>query len=899
MATPAPPLKKKIVKQVLTGDQVVLIDTPQGGPPPEKILGFSNIAAPKLGRLARGDIPEAKDEPYAWEAREFLRKKLVGGEVSFQVDAAGGSANRDYGVVYFGKDNESITDLLLAEGLAKVRDGRPSEERNRLLEIQERAKDSLKGIWNESEAQKHVRDIKGAPENLTRFVETHDKKPVKAIIEHVRDGATIRAVLLPDFHYVTLMITGIRCPAIKTMDNGQVDKDAPDYSLAEEAKFFVEHRLLQRDIDVILDMGSNTGFYATILHPKGNIAEVLLREGYAQCVDWSISALKPAAAERLRAAESHAKENRTRRWKSYEPKQPQLTGKEKEFSGTVVEVVNGDALMIKVGQGDVRKIFLSSIRPPRDVKPAEESKEAAAPKPKIVRPLYDIPWLFDAREFLRKKMIGKKVTVTVDYKQPAQEKLPEKVCCTVKIGGINVAEALVMKGLATVVRHGQNDDSRSSCYDTLKAADEKARKSGKGMHAKNTPTLRVTDVSSDAARAKTFLSSLQRSGRVEAIVEFIASGSRLRLYIPKEACLATFLLAGVSCPRASRTNVPSGVSAPAGEPFGDDALVFTRDRCMQREVEIKVDYIDKAGNFIGWLFVEGVNLAVALVEEGLASVHFSAEKTEYFRALKAAEDAAKARRIMIWKNYVEEDAQPEEKIEEETTVERKVDYQTVVVTEATSELKIYAQVVDQGPKLEALMASIRQEFQSNPPLPGAYTPRKGDLCAAKFSDDEWYRARVERIQGGKVHVFYIDYGNREVTSATRCASLPGSFTTDKPYASEFTLAFVKLPSDTDYHSEAIRVFQEDIIGRVLLLNVEYKIEKTIYASVACSSTKADIGKSLVSDGYLMVDPRREKRLQKVVAEYRAAQEEAKKQHKEIWQYGDITEDDAKEFGLSR
>lgn len=31
------------------------------------------------------------------------------------------------------------------------------------------------------------------------------------------------------------------------------------------------------------------------------------------------------------------------------------------------------------------------------------------------RPLYDIPFMFEAREYLRKRLIGKVVTVTVDY----------------------------------------------------------------------------------------------------------------------------------------------------------------------------------------------------------------------------------------------------------------------------------------------------------------------------------------------------------------------------------------------------------------------------------------------------------------------------------------------------
>ena len=31
-----------------------------------------------------------------------------------------------------------------------------------------------------------------------------------AVIEHVRDGCTVRAFLLPEFHHVTVMFTGIK-----------------------------------------------------------------------------------------------------------------------------------------------------------------------------------------------------------------------------------------------------------------------------------------------------------------------------------------------------------------------------------------------------------------------------------------------------------------------------------------------------------------------------------------------------------------------------------------------------------------------------------------------------------------------------------------------------------------
>ena len=62
------------------------------------------------------------------------------------------------------------------------------------------------------------------------------------------------------------------------------------------------------------------------------------------------------------------------------------------------------------------------------------------------------------------------------------------------------------------------------------------------------------------------------------------------------------------------------------------------------------------------------------------------------------------------------------------------------------------------------MQNMRQEFSTNPPLIGAYTPKKGDLCAARFPDDGlWYRARVDKIQGSQISITYVDFGNVSLT----------------------------------------------------------------------------------------------------------------------------------------
>ncbi|XP_026273804.1 staphylococcal nuclease domain-containing protein 1 [Frankliniella occidentalis] len=897
MSTPAPqPVPKRgIVKQVLSGDSVVIRGPPRKGAPPlEKTILFSNVLAPKLARRATASAADTRDEPWAWEAREFLRKKVIGESVLFVSEVS--SNQREYGVLYLGKDiqsGENITESLVNEGLATVRrDGRAPEVA-RLVELEDAAKTAGKGKWGGNPSE-HVRDIKWTIENPMAFVDKMGHKPIKAVIEHVRDGSTVHAFLLPDFYRITLMISGIRAPNIPRPDeNKQPDAST---SLAEEAKYFVECLLLNRDVDIVLESTNNNNLVGSILHEKGNIAVALLREGFARCVDWSIAHMK-TGADKLRAAEKEAKEKRLRIWKDWTPTN---TSPGKEYSGTVVEIINGDALMVKVpGQSLPKKIFLASIRPPREQRSADEKPEEKAPLPpgqRKPRPLYEVPYMFEAREFLRKKLIGKKVNIVEDYVQPAYQNFGEKVCCTVTIGGVNVAETLVSKGLATVLRYRQDDDQRSSHYDGLLAAETKAAKSGHGLHSKKEPPVhRVVDVSGDLAKAKQFLPFLQRAGRIDAIAEFITSRSRLRLYIPKDSRLITLLLAGISYNKTKQGQSPYN----DGEPFTDEeATNFTREKCMQREVQISVESMDRVGNYIGWLWVENTNLSVALAEEGYAKVHSSAEYSDHHRALKAAEESAKARRIGVWKNYKEEDEQEvKEKKEEDRNVDRQVNQIRVVVTETTPELHFYAQAVDQGPKLEALMAKIRQEFTANPPLPGAYQPKKGDVCAAKFVDDEWYRAKVEKVEkGGNVSVLYMDYGNRETLSATRCAQLPSAFTPEKAYAVEYQLFGVTLPPDADYSEEARSTFRSDVLDRTLLLNVEVNGSIPL-ATLEDPTSKVDVGKALIEDGLLLAEKRKERRLAKLLTDYKNAQSEAAKNHLKIWEYGDITEDDAKEFGM--
>lgn len=70
------------------------------------------------------------------------------------------------------------------------------------------------------------------------------------------------------------------------------------------------------------------------------------------------------------------------------------------------------------------------------------------------------------------------------------------------------------------------------------------------------------------------------------------------------------IIGGISCPRAARPALGS-IPASEAEPFGDEALNYTKDHCLQREVSVQIESADKAGNFIGWLWFDNTNLSVS------------------------------------------------------------------------------------------------------------------------------------------------------------------------------------------------------------------------------------------------------------------------------------------------
>lgn len=117
-------------------------------------------------------------------------------------------------------------------------------------------------------------------------------------------------------------------------------------------------------------------------------------------MDWSI-AVYTRGAEKLRAAERFAKERRLRIWRDYVAPTANLDQKDKQFVAKVMQVLNADAIVVKLNSGDYKTIHLSSIRPPR------LEGENTQDKNKKLRPYMTFPTCLKPGNFFERSLLGK------------------------------------------------------------------------------------------------------------------------------------------------------------------------------------------------------------------------------------------------------------------------------------------------------------------------------------------------------------------------------------------------------------------------------------------------------------------------------------------------------------
>lgn len=824
------------VKSVLSGDTVVL--TPVDAAPTEaneQVLSLGFVSSPRLN----------SNDLHGFESREYLRNLLIGKPVQFRVLYS--ANNRDYGDIRAPIFN-SLIDKVVSDGAAKLRDDAPgkpgyAELADRLEKAQAQARSSHKGIW--AADVKTVRQVGQVPEDLYG-----SGRQVPSVVEKIVAGDRIhlRTLMDKDFHYVgPAMLAGVRTP--RTAFN-----DSPGEPFGDVAKTFMVTRMLQRSVraEFVGPSPSNPAIpLVNLIYPAGDIAALLLEQGLGYVADNQAGVIGSERLLTLRNAQRKGEQSAINLWARKTPK-VSSTG----YEAVVLRVVSSDTFVVEPLSGGAEKtVQLSSVRAPRKNDTAQA------------------PFVAAAREFARKLLIGKEVTVHLDAVRPASDQFEERDLVTIALDAQNAGVEIVKAGYATVVRHRRDDMDKSPFIDDLFAAETAAQEAQRGVFGKVPPSgAKIVDASETVVRARGYLASLDRRGRVRAVVEYVHGGGRLKLAVPSENCTLIAVLAGVRVPRPS-------------EPCGDAAAEFTMRRFNQRDVQVVVENVDKTGAFISKVYLPGkqVPLQVLLAQQGLADVHEGSANAAGLREeLDAAKAAAQASRLGIWQDYEpSEPATAPEVPKDEAQVEQDR-FEDAFCVAVTPENVVYqlAPARERFTKLKNEMATF-YNAASNTGVKFDKAPRRGELVAAKIGND-YVRGRVVAFDHDTFTIDRLDLGKQISVSQTQLRPLNAQFSAIPPLATTKPLAYIAVPPH-DYVADYLEFLAETIENKRI---VAQTTAGGLFVYTGDSKAADDsLNARIIDNGYAAVA--RSGAPPRLVGLQAAAQSD----RIGMWQYGDPRDDE--------
>jgi len=942
---PAAGFSKGIVKNVLSGDTLVVMGT-TGLVPAELQLSLSSLQAPRISHRR-----EAPDEPWAFDSREFLRVLTIGKLVLFRVDykrTTQSGTERHYGTVMLPQPVGNVSKAVVSAGWARVprgRDDQPkSPDHEELTSMCDGAEAAARGVFNPDTSHSDVvRSVTHDVDDADASLREWRKAPQTAIVEMVRDGASLRCLLRPSNTVVNFNLAGVQAPrfarrprpataAASTSAPSGPDR-SKDEPLARESQLFTERRLLAREIQ--LEFGgvdSYGNFFGRVLHPKGDISAEILKAGMGQVNSRSVTMAPKGQVVALRGAEKAAKAAKLGVWKAYEPR---ATSGAKAYRARVVEVVSGDSIAVITGRGAAaaeERLFLASLRAPRI------GRRGDAPA----------PFSLEAREALRALLIGREVDVRVCYTRDPSEGAtgaaasPRRfvaVRYTTSKGEVKDAGlTLVAAGLAEVIKHRAEED-RADAFDAMLIAEAEATEAGLGLHGKAaqraSKAASVVDVSFNTSAARARIPLLQRAGLLRGVVEHTFGGGRCKVTVPSQKVSFMLALSGVRCPGQARsaTTGRDGAKLPAraAEPFGDEAAAYMRQEVNQHDVEVRVEAGDARGTMLGQIWVgtgsEKRFVSVDLLARGLArTIPPVAERSPYKVELFDAEEGARTARMGVWEGYEEakEAEAAAEAGEEPLFIGRAIDVVDGItfIVHAQRDTASLARVT-------AAMADLTAKAGTSA---AAVDPKKGAVLSALFDDGTgpvWFRARVEAHAsasaaaanpgcaavrasakaGEAAHrVVYVDYGNEAVVTTAQMRPLPPAVASLPPLARKCRLAFVraKSPSEDDYGYAAATELSALVMGRDVTMRVHGRdADNSLLVSAFREGDDEAIAETILRLGLIRISKRSLRDIRRraasgapgadadrdIVEALAAAQEKARRGRVAQWVSGDIADSD--------
>jgi staphylococcal nuclease domain-containing protein 1 len=915
-----------VVKGVTSGDAVVLVAADKPGSA-ELELTLGGITAPRLARRGGKDADSSADEPWAWASREYLRKKVIGKPVNFVINhsmASKSGKQLSFGTITLPGQSETVNAQIVADGWAKAKvpsGDKLNAEQQRLKELADAAEQAKRGVWAPATAPEAAPKLQGQYDS-SKILAQFKGKTLQGVVEYVRDGCTFRITALPSFHDMLVRIGGVQTPTFRMNDQRELVGEPG----AKETKAFVETQVLHRDVTFTIEgLVDKSGLFYGNFALTGSaqpLAEILLKGGFASYVEWNAPVKDQ---ERYRALQAEAQAAKVRMWHNYVPGASPAVGSTAaapssspapllppgaaqaagssggppragavppaEFTAKVRQVQSGGQMIVVDQATNVSyTIYLSSITVPRAGVPNQE----------------DEPWGHEAREFLRSRLVGKKVRVNVDYSRkpgdapgapkrgPNDQGPPERFFCTVAHDRVNIATRLVEESFAKVINH-RGGEKRSSHWEALSVAEATAQKKHKAIWSKGEAPKHLITVVSKAAK---FMPFLER-GRQRGVIDWVVSGSKFKIEVPTHSCQIALVLLGVQAP-------------PRESPYSEAAIAYAREKCLQRDCELDVESFDKNNNFRGTLWIKRKNFALALLSNGLASISSQAVRLANAAEYQEAQQKAQQGRLGMWEKWdPEQEAErlrqakaAEEAAEAEGAEDEKAatpggvrNAVQIEVTEFVDAGCFFAQTL--GEEREQLDDLMRQLAELDISSLAAPPVQEGSSLLAQFSGDSgWYRARVlSKTATGAANVKFVDFGNAEEVKADQLKVQPPQFDAIPPLAKEMHLAYVKCPPMTSASGqEAARYLKGLVYGKPMAANVEYREGPRYYVTVGDPSSGLHVNAALLRAGLARLNlPRGGRGVDEaLVSKLEQEQAAAKRDRLGMWSFAeqaDVFEDD--------
>ena len=135
---------------------------------------------------------------------------------------------------------------------------------------------------------------------------------------------------------------------------------------------------------------------------------------------------------------------------------------------------------------------------------------------------------------------------------------------------------------------------------------------------------------------------------IEGIVTKISKGNTIQVLTDNQTKLRV-RLAGIDCPETSKISLKTGKVNKPGQPFADEAAIFTGRMVAGKRVKLVAYGPDRYQRILAFVFVGGVNVNLELVKAGLAEVYrVKGAVGAHRRELERAESEARIARRGMW-----------------------------------------------------------------------------------------------------------------------------------------------------------------------------------------------------------------------------------------------------------